>query len=376
MQDEGDVVAGEESGGEQGRPESDSEVDSGVEYVWSEEAEDAGDDSFNLVYTPPTDLPSTVTRLEGPGESEVYIVGTAHFSEESNQDVITTIEKCRPHIVCLELCKNRLHVVKFTEEEVLDEVQNIGLSKAKELLDRSGVYYGLFQLAFLYLSAGLTKQLGMAPGGEFRAAYRKGREMGCSFRLVDRSIQITLRRAIMSLTLWKQITLGMRLIFSNEKISKEEVESFKGDVLQRLIEEIAGEYPNLSRVFVDERDKYLARKIYDSAEGGQIKVSFPQEIQLEEGEKVRVVAVVGIGHISGIKKYWAEDVDMESICVIPEQSRNSWIMVKAIKYTLLTGLFYTAYRATLFSWSLVSPYCPEWMSPTRVIQQGANYLWN
>ena len=59
-------------------------------------------------------------------------------------------------------------MVKFTEEEVLDEVQNVSLSKAKELLDQSGVYYGLFQLAFLYLSAGLTKQLGMAPGGEFR----------------------------------------------------------------------------------------------------------------------------------------------------------------------------------------------------------------
>ena len=59
-------------------------------------------------------------------------------------------------------------MIKCSEEEILEEVQNIGLNKVKELIARSGVFYGLFQLAFLHLSAGLTKQLGMAPGGEFR----------------------------------------------------------------------------------------------------------------------------------------------------------------------------------------------------------------
>ena len=34
---------------------------------------------------------------------------------------------------------------------------------------------------------------------------------------------------------------------------------------QKLIEEIAGEYPNLSRIFVDERDQYLSKKIYEAA---------------------------------------------------------------------------------------------------------------
>ena len=54
-----------------------------------------------------------------------------------------------------------------------------------------GLFYGLFQLSFLHLSAGLTKQLKLAPGGEFRAAYNKGKELGCNFKLSDRSIQVT-----------------------------------------------------------------------------------------------------------------------------------------------------------------------------------------
>ena len=32
--------------------------------------------------------------------------------------------------------------------------------------------------------------------------------------------------------MWKQLGLAVKLIFNNEKITKEDVESFKGDVLQ------------------------------------------------------------------------------------------------------------------------------------------------
>jgi traB len=33
-------------------------------------------------------LPETVTVLDGPSGSKVYIVGTSHFSEKSQNDVI------------------------------------------------------------------------------------------------------------------------------------------------------------------------------------------------------------------------------------------------------------------------------------------------
>lgn len=338
-----------------------------------------------VLIAPLTDLPSTVTYLEGPSRSQVYIVGTAHFSEESNQDVVTTIEKVRPHIVCLELCKNRLHVIKCSEEEILEEVQNIGLTKMRELIARSGVFYGLFQLAFLHLSAGLTKQLGMAPGGEFRAAYRKGRELGCTFRLSDRSIQVTLQRAIYSLSVWKQLGLAVRLIFNNEKVTKEDVESFKGDVLQKLIENIAGEYPNLSRIFVDERDQYLSNKIFLAAgEGvGSLCKHSPSNNGSDDSEDcaapveetTKVVAVVGIGHIAGIKKYWGTVVDCEAMCKIPEASLQSRIIGKTLKYTFLSLLLYGSCKVVSLGYHGLYPYLPA-VSPyfVSLLQSLQSYL--
>jgi len=329
--------------------------------------------SKSSVLVPPlSDLPSTVTYLEGPNGSQVYIVGTAHFSEESNEDVIKTLELVKPHIVCLELCRNRLHVIKCTEEEIMDEVQNIGFAKMKELLSRSGLFYGLFQLSFLHLSAGLTKQLKLAPGGEFRAAYNKGKELGCNFKLSDRSIQITLRRAIYSLTIAKQLGLAVKLLFNNEKVTKSDVESFKGDLLEKLIKEIAGEYPNLSRIFVDERDQYLSSMIYEAAKTDPATLHrncqynsseedsdySPEEEQYDMGEKTKIVAVVGIGHIAGIKKYWGHKIDIEAICVVPEPSIQGRILGKSIKYLILGLILYGGYKGVSLTCSALSPYIP------------------
>ena len=58
--------------------------------------------------------------------------------------------------------------IRFTPRKLKSVWSAVNVNKVKELISRSGVFYGLFQLAFLHLSAGLTKQLGMAPGGEFR----------------------------------------------------------------------------------------------------------------------------------------------------------------------------------------------------------------
>jgi pheromone shutdown-related protein TraB len=57
-------------------------------------------------------------------------------------------------------------------------------------------------------------------------------------------------------------------------------------------------------VLIDERDQYLAHKI-----------------RTAPGNKI--VAVVGAGHVPGIKKYWSEPVDMEALEVIPPKGK--WV---------------------------------------------------
>lgn len=100
-------------------------------------------------------LPSTVTLLNTPFGSKVYLVGTAHFSEESQDDVsyvrIPTelcsinhmlifylfvpqvIRNVRPDVVMVELCPSRVHILKLDEKTLLEEAKNINIPKATKL---------------------------------------------------------------------------------------------------------------------------------------------------------------------------------------------------------------------------------------------------
>lgn len=117
--------------------------------------------------------------------------------------------------------------------------------------------------------------------------------------LGDRPIGITLRRAINSLSTWQKIHLAWSLITSNEKLTNEDIEKFmEKDLLEKLLLEISDQYPQLSRVLIDERDQFLAYSLKKCS----------QLIPIETNEtgfiSPTVVGVVGIGHVQGIIKQW------------------------------------------------------------------------
>lgn len=126
------------------------------------------------------DLPSTVTVLQGPDGGKVYLVGTAHFSTQSNEDVAITIRKTRPHVVVLELCDSRLAILALDEETILEDSKNLSLEQVRSNIQKQGVVQGLMYTLLLSLSAQLTRELGMAPGGEFRRAFAEAKQIpGC-----------------------------------------------------------------------------------------------------------------------------------------------------------------------------------------------------
>lgn len=53
------------------------------------------------------------------------------------------------------------------------EAKNIDLNKIMSTIRTNGVYNGLMYILLLNMSAHITKQIGMAPGGEFRVAYQE-----------------------------------------------------------------------------------------------------------------------------------------------------------------------------------------------------------
>ncbi|XP_031637880.1 traB domain-containing protein-like [Contarinia nasturtii] len=109
-------------------------------------------------------LPPTVTLLETEFGSKVYIVGTAHFSKESQEDVSFVIRNVKPDVVMVELCPSRIHMLYYDEKTLLEEARDISLTKIHSITKSNGLLNGLFYILMLNMSAKLTRDLGMAPG--------------------------------------------------------------------------------------------------------------------------------------------------------------------------------------------------------------------
>ncbi|XP_052779945.1 traB domain-containing protein-like [Mya arenaria] len=277
-------------------------------------------------------LPETVTELETSWGSKIYLVGTAHFSSESQDDVTKTIVATQPDVVMVELCNSRMNILQYDEETLLREAKDISLVKVRQLIQQSGFLQGVMHVFFLQMSAHLTEQLGMAPGGEFRRAFHEAKKIpNCRLQLGDRPIQITLSRALSSLSWWQTIKLAYHLITSKDSISKEDVEKCKQkDLLEEMLKEMTGEFPGLSRVFVQERDTFLAHALKHAAQ------PLPNPDDPTGHIPSVVVGVVGMGHVPGIKINWeTPQFDMREICKMPEKSLGSKVVRTCIKIGVL-----------------------------------------
>lgn len=216
------------------------------------------------------------------------------------------------------------------------------LFQMNNIFKQNGVINGIFFILLLQMSAQLAKELGMAPGGEFRRAFSEIKKIpGCLIHLGDRPINITLQRALRALSFWQTIKLVWR-VASNESISLKEVEACKQrDLLEKLMADMAGEFPAFSDVFVKERDLYLCHSLQVAALPLTKNIANKNHIQ-----PMKVVGVVGIGHAAGITRNWGKvkSEDIPTILKIPPTSLGTRVLKVSIKYGLIGCTLYTIYR--------------------------------
>ncbi|MDJ0838595.1 MAG: TraB/GumN family protein [Acidobacteriota bacterium] len=259
-----------------------------------------------------------VVTLE-KGDKTFYIVGTAHISQKSVEEVGQVIDEVKPDTVCVELCQTRYE--SLTQEDQWKKLNIIQVIKQGK---------ALMLLANLALSAfqrKMGKDLGVKPGSELLEGVKKAEENDAKLVLADRDIQTTLKRTWANLSFWKKfLVMGglMESVIFKEKISEEELESLKeGDQLSEMMEEFAKAMPEVKEPLIDERDQYLTAKIREA-----------------EGEKI--VAVVGAGHVKGMVKHFDAEIDTEKISVIPPPKK--W--VKSLKWVI------PIFILSLFSWGI------------------------
>jgi pheromone shutdown-related protein TraB len=245
--------------------------------------------------SPERDYPADVHVLEIDGR-EFILVGTAHVSRESADLVREVIEKERPDCVCIELDAQRFEALSHRQRwENLDLRQVIRQRQLAPLLAN---------LVLASYQKKLGGALGVIPGTELLEAARAAQEHEIPVALCDRDVRITLRRAWASMSLWNKSKLLAALLTSildRPELDEAELRRIRNqDVISELMRELGRELPSVKTTLIDERDAYLTHKILAA-----------------EGE--RVVAVVGAGHVAGIREALLarRPVDIEAISQIP-----------------------------------------------------------
>lgn len=281
-----------------------------------------------------------IHRLHHEGK-ELIIVGTAHVSRESAELAEAVIAAEAPDTVCVELCRSRYEAIKQREKwQEMDIVKVIREKRTSVLL---------FQLLLASFQKKIAEKLGITPGEEMIRAVARAEEQGAEVVLADREIRVTLLRAWRKMGFWTKIRVLPEMIvslFYTEEVTAEEVEKLKQqDVLEVALQTFGEKLPTLKTTLIDERDQYLTHTISHAA-----------------GRKI--VAVVGAGHVPGIKGHLGRPVDMDALSAIPAPGiwgrYAGWGFSTAVVILFIAGFFTSGGRTSMdmiASWSAITAVC-------------------
>uniref|UniRef100_H3BG56 TraB domain containing n=2 Tax=Latimeria chalumnae TaxID=7897 RepID=H3BG56_LATCH len=285
--------------------------------------------------------PDSVTVLETAQGSRVYIVGVAHFSQRSQEDVQKVVRTLQPDVVMVELCSGRQEVMMMSEEEAFKEAGSVfSASRFSSAIKRNGLGLSLIHLSLKLSQAHVMRKLNMAPGGEMRAAFTEACKVpGCKVVLGDRAIDITLRRGLAALDF---TSLGgfLRRKAAREKkrpLSLEVVEEMKQrEKVEEVLAESRKRSPGLTKALVTERDEFLVHAARLAA----------TPISLADGTDYPslVVAVVGAGHVPGMVANWTKKIDVKEITNIPPPGPVAEAMKKGASAVMTATVAYITYR--------------------------------
>lgn len=260
-------------------------------------------------------------------DENLRIVGTAHISKKSIETVLSQIEEWCPEIIAVELCESRLKALKEPEKlesETLLKIVKDG--KAPMVILQSA-------LAAEQRRMGLTT--GEKPGAELLAAVNAAEENGIKFELIDRDVATTLRRAWKKMKFmekWK-VLYAMLWAEEDEEIEIDELLE-DSDMLSNMLEEARKIAPGAGYTLIDERDIYLSEKI--------------RQIRTEG----KILAVVGAGHVDGIKKNLMKERNdskeiLHQLDRIPNKARWPRIIMLLVPLIIFSAIGWLAYNGQM-----------------------------
>ncbi|MCB1168861.1 MAG: TraB/GumN family protein [Leptospiraceae bacterium] len=339
------------------------------------------------------------SKIEGPlfrlktEDADILVLGTAHVSRRSVEDVQHAFREFQPDSVCVELCRPRHEAIRDPERWKKLDLGKVIRQKKLALL-----------VANLMLSAFQKKigeKSGVEPGAEMKEALKLAKEEDSEVVLADREIRATLSRAWARVGFFRRMWLGSYLLSSllvREEVDPEEVEKLKEeDAFADLFKSLPSRYNSIKEVIIDERDHYLAESIRRAASdhpelervsdvdgagattiGGKpgdgegadsdgpsakkkkAAASRKSSSKTSRKGRKRVLAVVGAGHLPGILKALEEkqSVSLQELSEVPTsrpiRTILAWVVFSVVLIllgtTIVTGGGEKAVKEALLAW--------------------------
>ena len=255
-------------------------------------------------------------------EKKILLLGTAHVSQASCDEVKAAIIEKKPDCVAIELDEQRF--ASLNDKESWKNLDIIKVLKEKK---------GFLLLANLVLSSFQKRMgatVGVKPGDEMRSGIEAAKELGIPAEMVDRPIQTTLRRTWGKNSGYGKMKLLSALFASaasKEEVSGDEIENLKNkSEMDGMMNELAEFMPSVKEVLIDERDFYLAAHIWEA---------------VQKDGRNSVIAVLGAGHLPGVQAHLEkiargeESTDTEEISSLPKKKLGAKVVGWAIPVIII-----------------------------------------
>ncbi|NQY75923.1 MAG: TraB/GumN family protein [Halomonas sp.] len=301
-------------------------------------------------------LPATSGPLKTIQVGGTYytLLGTAHVSTESANDVRQLIDSGHFDAVAIELCDARHHSMDNPDAMAEQDLFQV-FKQGKAGMVAASLALGAFQQR-------IAEQSGIQPGAEMRAAVEECRTRNLPLLLVDRDVGITLKRIYRNVPWWQRFSLFSGLIgsvLSRQDVSKEDIEKLKeGDMLEATFSEFAAESEALYTPLIRERDRYMALRLAEDAPPGRYQ---------------NVLVVLGAGHLKGTSEHLEAPlpenptIERASLEATPPPSKlwkaTPWLITALV----ITGFVVGFSRNTELGWQLVI----EWFLINGLLSGGA-----
>nr|WP_297458914.1 TraB/GumN family protein [uncultured Halomonas sp.] len=274
------------------------------------------------------------------GDTRYTLLGTAHVSRASADEVSELIRSGEFDAVAIELCPARHK--SLTEPDALANQDLFEVFRqGKAGMVAASLALGAFQQR-------VAEQSGIEPGAEMRAAVDECQRAELPLLLIDRDVGITLKRIYANVPWWQRANLIAGLfgsLLSRQKVSSEEIERLKqGDVLESTFSEFAEQSESLYTPLITERDRYMALRLAEDNPTGRYR---------------NVLVVIGAGHLKGLSGHLerplpeAPGSERESLEAIRQRSRWWKAIPWLITALVLIGFAIGFSRDIGLGWQLI-----------------------